>query len=136
MTRWMTLSVAALFMAAVSIQAQDAAPVAPPAAAPAGKQVKHEKKGDRHADVAAVAVSISGKLSKEQKKGKDGVEKTVYIVTSADGKAVLTPDATVTAAVLDAMVDKDVTATGTGGTMEHGGKKMTHFKTLTSVVLK
>jgi len=36
MTRWMTLSIAALFIAAASIQAQDAATVAPPAAAPAG----------------------------------------------------------------------------------------------------
>ncbi len=132
MTRWMTLSIAALFIAAASIQAQDAAPGA--AGAAPGGIVKQNKKAN--ANVADEAISVSGKLSKDQKKGRNGVEKTVYSVTTADGLAMLRPDATVTAAVLDAMVGKDVTATGTGRTMEHGGKKMTHFKTLTSVVLK
>jgi len=133
MTRWMTLSAAALFVAAVSTQAQDATN------APAcNKPAIIEKKADHQPRMAAEPVSVTGKLSKELKtrKGRDGVEKTmtIYVATTADGvKVMLPPSKNVTAEVLDGMVDKDVQVTGTGRTMEREGKKFIRLMTLTSV---
>ena len=135
MTRWMTLSAAALFVAAVSTQAQDA-----PKAPESTKPVKLEKKAVQHPPMAAEAISVSGKLSKEQKtikSKKEGVpDKTVssYAVTTADGVKVMLPNSkNVTAEVMDGMLDKDVTVTGTGRTMERDGKKVIYLMTLKSV---
>ena len=135
MTGWMKLSLAVLFVAAVNTQAEDTNAPASPAG---NKPASLEKKADHHARPAAEAVSVTGKLSKELKthKGKDGVEKTVtmYVATTTDGvKVMLSPNKTVTAEILDGMVDKDVKVVGTGRTMERAGKKMTHMMTLTSV---
>ena len=136
MTRWMTLSVAALFVAAVGAQAQ-VATNAP--ACPAGDNAtKLEKKIGHPPRMAAETISITGKLSKEQKthKGKDGVEKTIgiYVATTADGvKVMLRPNKTVTAEMLDGLVDKDVKVTGAGRSRDRGGKKDIRLMTLTSV---
>ncbi len=137
MTRWMTLSVAVLFVAAVNMQAENAANAPAPAPAVAAP-VPPVKKAVRPPPLPPEPINLTGKLSKDVKtiKDKAGVEKTMthYVATTADGaKVVLMPNKSVTAEILDGMVDKSIKVTGTGRTFENGGKKLVRLMTLTSV---
>lgn len=113
-----------------SALAQDTAPATP---APAPKaDVKRPDLTD---------MTVTGKITMEEKDGRDGKKRPVYTLTDAAGAKVMLstggrgkPGAEAPVTVkLEDYVGKDVTVTGKGFTMDRNGVKTTHITQITKI---
>ena len=94
-------------------------------------------KGD-HQQHALVDMTVTGKLAKDEKPGKDGKPSVHYTVTDAQGAVTRVgghhaKEGAAPAVNLEEYVGKDVTVTGKGYTTEREGKKVSAIVEVTKV---
>ena len=86
-------------------------------------------------------MTVTGKITKEEKAGKDGKTFTHYVLTDAAGNKVMLSEGrgpkaegeAASAIKLADYVDKDVTVVGKGFTMERDGNKVTRMVSITKI---
>ena len=123
------LMVGAVVVSPAMVRAQDAA--APAGDAGAGKPAHEHGKGMPELK----AMTVTGKIAKEDMPGRDGKASPHFVLTDASGAKIVLHSGThgkageaaapVPAVNLDEYVGKNVTVTGKGFEREHDGKKMT-----------
>ena len=95
-------------------------------------------KGD-HQRPALVDMTVTGKLTKDEKPGKDGKPSAHYVVTDAQGAVTRVgghshaKEGAAPAVNLEEYVGKDVTVTGKGYSTEREGKKVSAIVEITKV---
>jgi hypothetical protein len=114
-----------------------------------GKAVGEKAAGEKERP-AITDLTVSGKITKEEKQGREGKTIVHYVLTDAAGNKVMLPgngkhnwgrhgdekagkDEQAAAINLEEYVNKDVTIVGKGFQKEREGKKMTHLVSITKI---